>query len=371
MANFDDIVLDKEVTRAGVEQHLSGATASDRFLGKYFIFPTGGTSGLRAIIVFDEPAWRNVLANMIRFLYQAGLKSQSRILGIGANSALHISGRAYAEFRNLRPGTPDLDVTMPLAAIVAALNTYQPDAIVTYPSFIRTLAIEQQAGRLKIAPALLGAVAESLSDDIRAMARKVWNVEILNRYNATEIGSAASECAQPDGIHLPEDLVLFESVDHDNQPVPDGAMGQKLLITTLTNGAMPLIRYELTDLLAVTKKACACGQPFARITAISGRREELPSLPGIDGGDREIPALYLAAPVVKVPFLKQFQIVLRQDELEARIVIADAAMAGAAQAQTHKEITALLQRHDVKIAVRVSVVDEIPRQGTGPRSSLL
>lgn len=371
MMNFDEIVLDKHVTLAGLEEHLSSAFSSDRFLGKYFVFPTGGTSGLRAIIVFDEPAWRNVVANMIRFLVQTGLQPEARIIAIGANSALHISGRAYAEFRNWRPGAPDLDVTMPIGTIVNALNVYQPDAIITYPSFIRTLAMEQLSGRLKISPAKFGAVAESLSDDIRAMVREIWDIEILNRYNATEIGSAASECANPNGIHLPEDLVIFESVDDDNLPVPDGTPGRKLLITTLTNSVLPLIRYEMTDLLAITEKACTCGLPFARVVSISGRREELLVLPGVNGTSREIPAIYLAAPLVKVPFVKQFQLVLRSEELEARIVVTDPTVSEEAKRRAYLEITEVLNKNGVNVPFRVCVVPAISRQGTGAKIKLV
>jgi phenylacetate-CoA ligase len=371
MENFDDIVLDKQITLLGVEQHLSGATAAEPYLGKYFVFPTGGTSGLRAIILYDEPAFRKAVANMQRFLVPAGLGITAKVIGIGASSGLHISGRVFAEYRNMHPGSPELNVSMPLEAIVEALNHYQPNAIVTYPSFIRTLANEQLNGRLKIAPTVFGAVAESLSDDIRALARGVWNIEIINRYNATEFGSAASECAKPDGLHLPEDLVIFEPVDDNNQPVPDGIVGRKLLITTLTNSAMPLIRYELTDLLAITDKPFTCGQPFARITSISGRREELLVLPGVDGSPKEVPAIYLAAPLAKVAFLKQFQLVLRQCELEARIVVADAAMAEDARRQTQDEITQTLKNRGVNIRLIVSVVGEIPRQGNGAKIKLV
>lgn len=371
MSNFDEIVLDKRVTLAGVEEHLSGANWGERYLGKYYVFPTGGTSGLRAIIIYDEQAWCNQVSSLIRFLQHADLQPDGRVIAIGANSALHISGRAYAELRKWRPGAPDLDVTMPMSAITDALNDYQPNTIITYPSFIRALAVEQQSGRLKISPTMFGAVAESLSDDIRSLAREVWNVEILNRYNATEIGCAASECARSNGLHLPEDLVIFESVDDDNQPVPDSTPGRKLLITTLANSVQPLIRYELTDLLAVTEKTCSCGLPFARIVSISGRREELLSLPGVDGRIREVPAIYLAAPLVKVPFLKQFQIVLRQEELEARLVVADPRMAAEAQRRAHMEISDVLNNRGVNILLRVSVVDKIPRQGTAAKIKLV
>lgn len=371
MSDFDEIVTDTEVKLIAVEQHLAGSRSGERFLGRYCVFATGGTSGIRAILLHDEPAWYNVVANMVRFLIQGGLKDTGKVVGIGANSPLHLSGRAYAELQRWRPGAPHLDVTMPLPAIVSALNDYQPDAIISYPSFIRTLAMEQKAGRLRISPGLFGAVAESLSEDIRALARDVWGIEILNRYNATEIGSTSSECATPNGMHLPEDLVIFESVDDENRPVPDRVPGRKLLITTLTNRVQPLIRYELTDLLAITTEPCACGQPFARISSIAGRREELLDLPGKDGTIKEVPAIYLAAPLVKVPFVKQFQIVLRDTGVEARIVVADAQVQDEAKARAHQEITDVLVHRGVDCPLTVTIVDDIPRQGTGAKIKLV
>jgi phenylacetate-CoA ligase len=371
MFNFDDIVTDREVRLGDVERHLSGPRSGDRYLGKYYVFPTGGTSGLRAIILYDENTWCNQVANLLRFLGPAGLSADSRTIGIGANSALHISGRAYAEMRYGRPGAPDLNVTMPVAEIVAALNAYQPQAIITYPSFIRTLAEEQRCGRLRIAPVVLGGVAESLSDDIRGLAHAVWNVEIVNRYNATEIGCAGSECAIPNGIHLPEDLVIFESVDDDNRPVPDGTPGRKLLITTLENHLQPLVRYELTDLLAVTAEPCGCGQPFARITMLSGRREELLVLPTRDGGTSEVPAIYLAAPLIKVPFVTQFQIVLRLGEIEARLVVSDPTAAEDARRRAEAEIGGVLRDRGIALPLRVNIMSEIPRQGTSAKIKLV
>ena len=371
MENFNDIVMDSRVTLTDVERHISGAESGERYLGEYCAFPTGGTSGVRAIILYDKVAWLNQVSSAIRFMVQAGLPPDGRIIGIGASSSLHISGRLYAELKRWRPGAPDLDVTMPMGAIVAALNSFQPDAIISYPSFIRTLALEQRGGGQRIAPSMFGAVAENLSEDIRAMVREVWGVEILNRYNATEIGAAATECARPNGNHLPEDLVIFESVDDDNQPVPDGTPGRKLLVTTLANMVQPLIRYELTDLLAVTEQPCACGVPYARITSIFGRREELLVLPGVDGSKIEVPAIYLASPLVKVPFVKQFQIILRKDELEARLVIVDPAAAQEARERAHKEISNVLKNRGVNIGLRVSIVDEIPRQGTGAKIKLV
>ena len=178
MANFDDIVLDKDVKLADVEQHLSGDNPGDLFLEKYYVFPTGGTSGLRAVILYDELAWRNQVANLLRFLRQAGMRPDGRVVGIGAKSPLHISGRAYAELHHSRPGSPDLNVSMPIEEIVSVLECLSAGSNHNLP-VLHSDTCNRTAGSTAAHNAkIFGAVAESLSDDIRALARSMWNVEI-------------------------------------------------------------------------------------------------------------------------------------------------------------------------------------------------
>ena len=52
-------------------------------------------------------------------------------------------------------------------------------------------------------------------------------------------------------MHLFEDLVITEVVDADNQPVPPGEYGAKVLVTVLFSRTLPLIRYEMSDSLQV------------------------------------------------------------------------------------------------------------------------
>lgn len=75
------------------------------------------------------------------------------------------------------------------------------------------------------------------------------------------------ECERGGGIHLAEDAFVFEVVDEDNRRVPNGTTGSKLLITTLNNSVLPLLRYEISDIVTLATEACPCGLPFWRIAA--------------------------------------------------------------------------------------------------------
>lgn len=76
---------------------------------------------------------------------------------------------------------------------------------------------------------------------------------------------------------------MIEVVDDDLRPVPDGTMGSRYLLTNLYNRVQPLIRYEVTDMLAKAPGLCACGRPFALIAGMGGRSEDMLHLPRADG----------------------------------------------------------------------------------------
>lgn len=112
---------------------------------------------------------------------------------------------------------------------------------------------------------------------------QAWSRKPFNVYGATEPAGIASECERHTGLHLYEDLVITEVVDEDNQPVPDGSYGEKVLVTVLFSRTQPLIRYEMSDSVRLSSVACPCGRPFALLDAIQGRQEDIVYLPGSTG----------------------------------------------------------------------------------------
>jgi phenylacetate-CoA ligase len=135
------------------------------------------------------------------------------------------------------------------------------------------LADEQHAGRLQIAPVCLVSSAEVLTLVLRQRVEVVWGRHVLfNQYGVTEAGTFAVECKSHSGLHLFEDLVIFEVVDQQNRPVPPGNYGDKVLLTVLFNHTQPLIRYELTDSVRVATGRCPC-LPWSRMWAASWKKE--------------------------------------------------------------------------------------------------
>jgi phenylacetate-coenzyme A ligase PaaK-like adenylate-forming protein len=340
--------------------------------GEYRVAATGGSSGQRGIFVYDQQAWEAAVASLWRWQRFTGVPANAKWLGIGAPSPVHLSNRFYAEGRVGRPDAPRLSVTTPMEEVVEALNRYRPDVLSTYPSFIRRLAEEQNAGRLKIGPLAMRSVAEALAPDVRELARATWNVEIINAYSSTEAASMGMECHRHAGIHLCEDLIIVEIVDDNNQPVRPGTPGSKALVTTLFNRALPVIRYEFSDILTEIEGDCACGCPFRRVKDIEGRREEMLQVWTRDGRKVAVHATRFWFHLVRIPGLSQYQFAQLDKAIAVRIVVNSDHDREAVRRTVDRIARAALSElgaPDGKI--EVEIVDRIERTGSAAKLKLV
>jgi len=371
MEQWDRIVTDPRLRLRDAEAHLAGDSAGTLLLDEYRVCATSGTTGERAVVVYDRAGWHQIVANILRFVAVISASPDSRVIGVGAPTPLHLTNRAFAELRAGRADAPRLSVITPLPEIVGALNTYQPEVVVTYPSVIRRLAEEQEAGRLRIRPKKLSSTAEVLVPGVRDMARRAWGADILDSYGCTEGGLLGTECDAVAGIHVAEDLLVFEAVDERGRAVPPGTPSARVLLTTLFNGVLPLIRYELSDVVTMADGPCTCGRPFARVASIVGRREEYLLLRANGGGDVRVHAGRLAAPLAGVRGLRQFQIVPAFDRLRLVVSPRDEARREDVAAAAAATVRRALGDVGADVQVTTEVVSEIDRVGTGAKEQLV
>ncbi|NVD41959.1 phenylacetate--CoA ligase family protein [Ensifer sp. HO-A22] len=372
MENFDRIVTDTRLNRRQVEQHLDGDNPGGLLLGEFNVAATGGTTGERGITAFDRAAWLAAIATMLRFQRIVGIDETTRSMAVFASSPIHISHRIGAELRAIRPNAPGLNVLMPIETIVETLNAYQPQVISTYPSFVRVLAAEQQAGRLRIKPRLIRTSAETLTQDVRNIAAETWQSTVADSYVCTEAGPMGHECLCADGLHLAEDAFVFEVVDADNRPLRNGIEGAKLLVTTLTNRIVPLVRYEISDIVTMATEPCSCGLPFWRIASITGRREEMLRFPRRGGGTVNVHAHRLRSPLTSSAGVRQFQFAPLREGLEIRVSVFPGVDADAVSRKIEDAVRTTLTAVDAQpSSILVKVVDAIERSGSGAKEKLV
>lgn len=120
--------------------------------------------------------------------------------------------------------------------------------IAGYPSVINQLA--KASIDSGITPNVIGVICfgDKLFDSYKATIRQAFgnNINLVDTYGCAE-GLLMACKSDLDFYYVMSPHVYLELVDDAGNPVEDGEMGH-VLVTCLTNKAMPLIRYKLGDL---------------------------------------------------------------------------------------------------------------------------
>jgi len=278
MADFDDVVTDRRLSRRLAERHLAAsARQPGLLLDQYVCLASGGSSGLRGIFVQTLGEFADFVTSLVRPGYARALAAGGAppgglVLGIvAAASPVHSSGFGAAVAAGPPVTLIPAPATLPLPEIIARLNAAQPPALLGYASKLAELAREQLAGRLRITPRSVTSIAELLTPADRAVIERAFAVPVIDGFVSTEGLAGHSE---PGGsvLRFASDMCLAELVGEDNNPVPAGVPSAKVLVTNLHNLTQPLIRYELTDRFTRPQATPAADWLHA---SIDGRADEV------------------------------------------------------------------------------------------------
>ena len=196
------------------------------------------------------------------------------------------------------------------------LQREQPDYLLSYPSNIAELArcsIEQGIRLARLRE--VRAIGEAMAPQTRKLCREAWDVPLTDAYSSQEAGYLALQCPGHEHYHVQSESVMLEILDEQGAACAPGETG-RVVLTTLHNFAMPLIRYEIGD-YAEAGAPCPCGRGLPVITRILGRQRNMLTLPD---GRRRWPSFpsekwSYAAPV------RQLQIIQRtRERIEIRVV---------------------------------------------------
>ena len=373
MDNFDRVVTDPRLRRAGLEAHLAGPDPGQPYLGRYKVFTTAGTTGVRGLFVEDVDEFAVWIATCLRGLASWGLGPATRLAGIGSPSPLHITNQIYAVLLAGRSSVaPRLSVTTPLPEMVAALNAFQPEALTAYPSIAAALAEEQLQGRLRIAPAVVGTSSKVQTAEMGQRMADAWGVTPIDFSGTTEAMIPAAGRPGQSGMDILEDQVVLEVVDQRDRPVPPGVPGHKVLLTSLVSRVQPLIRYELTDAVTLAGGPNPLGLPYARIAAIDGRSDDLVTLPAAGGGQVAILPFRLLAPFSELLEVRQDQVVHEPAGITVRVALRDSAPADTPARVREALARELRDAGAVPPPIQVTVVPAIERDpGHGAKLKLV
>jgi len=248
------------------------------------------------------------------------------------------------------------------AAYARQLEAFAPTHIVAYPSSMVALAqmvLDQQLDLPR--PRVLISNAEPLLDAQRATLRQAFGCETRDTYGMGEGAASAAECKHG-SLHVSPDNGIVEILDDDNNPVPDGSVGE-IVVTGLVNESMILIRYRTGDRGALAPTRCSCGLATPVIDRLEGRVSDLIQTP--DG--RQV--FWLNPVFAGLPLVESQIVQPSIDRLEVRVVT-NAAWADADAAELRERLRERVGDMDINI-VAVTEIERGPNGKFRPVLSLL
>ena len=157
-----------------------------------------------------------------------------------------------------------------LDTYIIVLRKFKPKFINSYASSIYLLArYMEKEGIEDINPTAILTTADMLFDHQRDTIENAFGCKVFDYYSGRDTSLHAAECSEHSGYHLTIENAIAEFVKNDENVVA-GESG-KIIITDLSNYAMPFIRYEIGDLGEPSDEICPCGRGLPLMKSIKGR----------------------------------------------------------------------------------------------------
>lgn len=158
------------------------------------------------------------------------------------------------------------------------LHTHSPSYLTGMSASLEQLAFACQAK--SVPGSLLGikAIVQQLTPEMRGRMENAFHLPINQVYGLNEIGVVATRCPEGGRYHVHTEHCLVEIVDDDGRPCATGETGH-LVVTGLSNAAMPLLRYDTGDLAIQLGGPCPCGRTLPSFGEIKGRYRRLTAVP--------------------------------------------------------------------------------------------
>jgi phenylacetate-CoA ligase len=287
-------VVTKADLQARADDFLSSEFEKDRLQSSR----SSGMTGEPTVTYFDEGSWLfcKYALKARRVLSAIGVARQ-RVLIISDEQAPDESrsvvprlGGFFLKIRGLRLG-------IDLSDEVRKVANFRPTVIYAFPSYLAALADAAAQANITIPRVpLIYTSSEMLTSTARASLERAYGGRVIDIYGSTEFKEIAVQCER--GCYH----VNFESVHVESHDSGEGL--PRLLVTTLVNKAMPLIRYQLGDTGKVESAVCACGRHSEQLVDLQGRLSDMLVFP-----DGTVLSPYLVEAVVEQhPTVKHFRI---------------------------------------------------------------
>ncbi len=350
-------ILNRTTIADDPEQLVSEKYTKDELLTIY----TGGSTGTALKVYLSKSIRQKTYAFWSRFYEKMNFR-------IGDKKASFVGRKVQEPARNQSPfwryNLLDRQLVFSsfhmteenLPAYVKKLNEFKPKLIEGYPHSILRLAeyIHDHATALEFKPVGISTSSENFTLEQRKTMESAFECRVFDQYGSAESVVFAAEC-EHGTMHIEPEYGIAEVLT-DNEEIKSEGEGE-LIVTTLLNDVMPLIRYRIGDLAKLSHKSCLCGRETSVIEELHGKSGAV-----IVSEGRKVPTAALAIAFEYLENIRKAQIIQNEPE---RAVVKLVTANDFTKENEEFMVWELKKMLGEKFQINVMLVDDIPPSKNG------
>jgi phenylacetate-CoA ligase len=359
---FDDFRQIPVLTKADLRTHAEALISNEYDRACLNEKKTSGSTGVALRIYVDEESLQWKRAGTLRSDEWSGWRFGEAVAKVWGNPEYLARGWRGRLRNRLLDRAFYLDTLrmddQVLTRFARKLRRKKPTLIFGHAHSVYLLAQYLQAHRLPIhRPRGIITTAMVLHAWQRRTIEEVFDCRVTNRYGCEEVSLIACECERHDGLHINADGVYVEIV-RDGRPAEPGEPGS-VVVTDLSNRAMPLIRYQVGDVAVLSDRECPCGRGLPLLERLEGREADYVVTPA----GELISGISLTENfALQVPGVAQFQIIQESiDRFRFRMVRGP----DFGPASTQRLRSLVHERLGPGVDYQCEFLDQIPQEPSG------
>lgn len=284
LSQFDEICTDPNIHFPEVETYLQNKSKSTESYHheEYLVVSTAGTSGKPGYFVYNPLEQSHIRAQYFRFMnavlrtfeLHEPLRTSAIVMTgthmIGYKMQRHLSPQFFRMIPVMENGKPVM-----VEEMAHRIEEFQPHVMTCFGTTLRMLTdYKEENSSFTWNPKAIISTGATVEADVKKRAESVFDgVHVFDLYGSTDTGYIAWTCEQG-SMHLNTDCFHVEVLDSFHEPVPPGQMGS-IVLTPYWQRTLPLIRYELGDMIELGGEPCQCGRSLPTVKRLHGRSNTL------------------------------------------------------------------------------------------------
>ena len=162
-------------------------------------------------------------------------------------------------------------ISRDIEPVISKILKFAPDLVSGNSYYLKLLSWYIEKHRVPFRPAALLSTGGPLDEPSRKFLESKIPCPTYQMYGSSEIGPVALECRSKRGMHIFADRVIVEVLSMNGEHCEPGELGE-IVVTGLSNHAMPLIRYRMRDIGSLSsEQKCECGNSLPKLASVEGR----------------------------------------------------------------------------------------------------